>query len=102
MEIQPLNSLFPVPAADASQGTGRDTAQEGVKSFQDLLGQALQSVNDLQTNAQQLAGEVATGDASSFHDAVIASEKALLAFQLTTQVQNKVVQAYNQIMSMQI
>ena len=66
------------------------------------MNQALQSVNALQTNAQQLAGEVATGDASSFHDAVIASEKALLALQLTTQVQSKVVNAYNQIMNMQI
>jgi flagellar hook-basal body complex protein FliE len=102
MEIQPLSSLFPVPAAEASQGAAGDTAQAGVKSFADLLNQALQSVNTLQDNAQQLAGQVATGDASSFHDAVIASEKALLAFQLTTQVQTKVVEAYNQIMSMQI
>jgi flagellar hook-basal body complex protein FliE len=98
MEIQPLNSLFPVPATETSQ----DPAQAGANSFSDLLGQALQSVDALQNNAQQLAGQVATGDAGSFHDAVIASEKALLAFQLTTQVQNKVVSAYNQIMNMQI
>jgi flagellar hook-basal body complex protein FliE len=102
MEIQPLSSLFPVATADASQGTAGDTVQAGVKSFSDLLNQALQSVNSMQNNAQQLAGQVATGDASSFHDAVIASEKAMLALQLTSQVQNKAVQAYNTIMSMQI
>ena len=102
MEIPSLNSLFPVPATETSQGTAQDSAQDGVNSFRDLLGQALQGVEDLQNNAQQLAGQVATGDASSFHDAVIASEKALLAFQLTTQVQTKVVEAYNQIMNMQI
>ena len=102
MEIPSLNSLFPVPATEASQDTTQDSAQDGVNSFKELLDQALQGVEDLQNNAQQLAGQVATGDASSFHDAVIASEKALLAFQLTTQVQTKVVDAYNQIMSMQI
>jgi flagellar hook-basal body complex protein FliE len=102
MEIQPLSSLFPAPATETSESTAGDTAQEGVKSFNDLLNQALQSVDALQKNAQQLAGEVAMGDASSFHDAVIASEKALLAFQLTAQVQTKVVAAYNQIMNMQI
>ncbi len=102
MEISSLSSLFPVPATETSQDTAQGSAQDGVNSFKDLLDQALQSVDALQNNAQQLAGQVATGDASSFHDAVIASEKALLAFQLTTQVQTKVVEAYNQIMSMQI
>jgi flagellar hook-basal body complex protein FliE len=102
MEIQPLSSLFPVSSSAASQGTAGDTVQAGVKSFGDLLNQALQGVNSLQNNAQQLAGQVATGDASSFHDAVIASEKAMLSLQLASQVQNKVIQAYNTIMSMQI
>jgi flagellar hook-basal body complex protein FliE len=102
MEIQPLNSLFPVPATEASNSAAANTTQEGINSFKDMLDQALQGVDALQKNAQQLAGQVATGDASSFHDAVIASEKALLAFQLTTTVQSKVVAAYNQIMAMQI
>ena len=98
MEIQPLSSLMPAPTADAS----KDTAQDGVNSFEDLLNQALQGVDALQKNAQQLDSEVATGDASSFHDAVIASEKALLAFQLTAQIQNKVIGAYNQVMQIQM
>jgi flagellar hook-basal body complex protein FliE len=102
MEIQPLSSLIPASAADASGSAANSPAQEGVNSFKNLLDQALQGVDALQQNAQQLAGEVATGDASSFHDAVIASEKALLAVQLTAQVQNKVVAAYTAIMSMQI
>lgn len=111
MEIQPI-SLIPSSVTDGSgsvanvmDGSGNvanSPAQEGINSFQDLLNQALQGVNGLQQNAQQLAGEVATGDASSFNDAVVASEKALLALQLTTQVQNKVISAYTAIMSLQI
>jgi flagellar hook-basal body complex protein FliE len=102
MEIQPLSSLFPVSAADGSGSQAQSTIADGVSSFENLLGNALQGVNSLQNDAQQQAAAVATGNASSFNDAAVASEKALLALQLTTQVQNKVVAAYNQIMQMQI
>lgn len=102
MEIQPLSSLIPVTTPDASGSAVQSPAKEGIDSFKNLLDQALQGVDALQQNAQQLAGQVATGDASSFHDAIIASEKALMAIQLTAQVQNKVVAAYNAMMNMQI
>jgi flagellar hook-basal body complex protein FliE len=102
MEIQPISSLMPASSADASGSSTQTPAQDGISSFKDLLDQALQGVDALQKDAQQQAGAVATGDASSFHDAIIASEKALLAFQLTAQIQNKVIGAYNQVMQMQM
>lgn len=98
MEIQATSLLSPMPAAE----TQKSTAQEGANSFKDLLDRALQGVDALQKNAEQAAANVATGNADSFHEAVIAGEKASLALLLTTQVQNKIVDAYNEMMRMQL
>jgi flagellar hook-basal body complex protein FliE len=98
MEILPSMPILPVSESDVP----RATVQEGVKSFKDLLDKALQGVDELQKNAQQLAAQVATGDASSFHEAVIASSRAALALDLAVQVQTKVIDAYSEISRMSI
>ncbi len=98
MEIQFAPLLSPASTTTTQPGSARD----GINSFKELLDQALQGVDALQKNAEQTAADVATGNASSFHEAVIAGEKASLALLLTTQVQNKIVDAYNDIMRMQL
>lgn len=98
MEISSTSLLSSIPAQEPQKSSVR----EGMSSFKDLLDQALQSVDALQKNAEQAAGNVATGNATSFHEAIIASEKASLAFLLTTQIQNKIVDAYNEMMRMQL
>jgi flagellar hook-basal body complex protein FliE len=93
--LQPINQITESPTVSGSQ------VSEGAKSFQQLLQQALSAVNGLQQDSQLQAGQVAAGDADSFHEAVIASEKASLALQLAVQVQGKVIDAYNKMMQMQ-
>jgi flagellar hook-basal body complex protein FliE len=98
LSIQPI---MPITSLTESKSVD-NIVNNGAKSFQDILNNALQSVNNLQNDAADKAVQVAMGDASSFHEAVIASEKASLALQLTAQVESKVVDAYNQVMHMQI
>lgn len=98
MEIQPAASLFPTTAPGSQQSSG----QGGINSFKHLLDQALNSVDTLQKQAEQAAESVAAGNASNFHDAIIASQKASLALMLTAQIQNKIVEAYNTMMQMQL
>ena len=98
MMIQDLGPVL-FPKQDAA---GVSTVQKETKSFQDLFNQAVNKVDNLQKDAEIKASDVAMGDAGSFHQAVVASEKAMLALQLTVQVQNKVVEAYNEVMRMQI
>ncbi|MBI2321465.1 MAG: flagellar hook-basal body complex protein FliE [Chloroflexi bacterium] len=45
---------------------------------------------------------VATGDEVDLHDAVIAQERAALAFRLTLQVRNKLLEAYHELTRMQV
>ncbi|HHV35314.1 MAG TPA: flagellar hook-basal body complex protein FliE [Syntrophomonadaceae bacterium] len=90
--IQPLTGKTLFPKTDISNEA----------SFKDLFGSALHQVNSLQKDAERKAGEVVLGDANSFHEVVIATEKAALALQLLVQFQNKAVDAYHEIMRIQL
>ena len=71
-------------------------------SFGDYLNNAVSKVNDLQIEAQEYKKLLATGDIDNLHSVTIAAEKANIAFQLTMSIRSKVVDAYREIMRMQI
>jgi flagellar hook-basal body complex protein FliE len=72
------------------------------KSFGQYLKDALMEVNRLEKQADNLTKKLAAGEDVDIHDVMIATEKANIALQLTIQVRNKAVEAYNEIMRMQI
>jgi flagellar hook-basal body complex protein FliE len=67
-------------------------------SFEKLLAQALEPVNNLQNEAADLDSKLAAGKLEYVHQAMVTAEKASLALNLTIQVRNKVVEAYQEIM----
>jgi flagellar hook-basal body complex protein FliE len=73
-----------------------------LKSFSNLLEEAISKVNTLQNKADQMMEKLATGEVKDLHQVMIALEEANLALQLTLQIRNKVVEAYQEIMRMQI
>lgn len=78
-------------------------AAAGMPSFGDLLGQAINKVNQTQSTANQLATAFEMGQGGvDLTDVMIASQKASVSFQAMTQVRNKLVQAYQDIMQMSI
>jgi len=86
-----LGNLKPSPELAGSGG-----------SFGTLLQQAVDRVNGTQYDADAAARAFALGQAPSVHDTMIAMEKADLSLRLTTKVRNKVVEAYQEIMRMQV
>lgn len=78
----------------------KDKVQE--KSFGEILKGHLVEVNQLQTSADASAQKLASGQDKDIHNTMIAMEKADVAFQLTLQVRNKVLEAYQEIMRMQV
>ena len=115
MNIQ-ANNLYAELQAMASQVSGAPTtiqpnlenSLQGISNpsssnFGDLLQQAVNNVNDLQSKSGELKNAVEMGDRSvSLAEAMIASNKAGIAFEATVQVRNKLVDAYKQIMSMPV
>ncbi|HPT83280.1 MAG TPA: flagellar hook-basal body complex protein FliE [Limnochordia bacterium] len=75
--------------------------QEPAKNFQDYLQDALQEVNQLQQQSDVALNKLLTGEIE-FHDAMIVAEKANLALQLTMAIRTKLIEAYQEIMRMQV
>lgn len=75
----------------------------GQSSFADMLGQAIGKVNDTQQASTQLSNAFEIGKSGvDLTDVMIASQKASVSFQALTQVRNKLVQAYQDIMQMPV
>jgi flagellar hook-basal body complex protein FliE len=69
--------------------------------FSDLIKDAVGQVDSLQSQAQAAVTGLMTGTGVDVHTAMIATQKASMAFELSLAVRNKAVQAYQQVMSMQ-
>ena len=69
--------------------------------FADLLGDAVGEVGRLEGQAQNAVTGLMTGSGVDVHQAMIATEKASMAFELSLAVRNKAIQAYQSVMGMQ-
>ena len=71
--------------------------------FADALKSSLDQVNKVQQESVKLSRDFTVGDPNTnLQDVVVAMQKSSIAFQQTVQVRNKVVQAYHDIMNMQV
>jgi flagellar hook-basal body complex protein FliE len=78
-------------------------APEPGQGFGELLKASMNAVNDAQTKASDMAAALERGDKSvALPEVMIALQKACLSFQAMTEVRNKLVNAYQEIMNMPI
>jgi flagellar hook-basal body complex protein FliE len=75
---------------------------ESQKSFASFLNESLDKVNGLQTESDILTEKMALGQNVDLHQVMIASQKASVSMQLTLEVRNKAVEAYQEMMRMQV
>lgn len=72
-------------------------------TFGELLGQAVNNVNALQQGSSALAARYERGEPGvSLEQVMVASQKASVSFQALTQVRNRLVEAYQDVMNMPI
>lgn len=72
------------------------------KQFSNYLNEAINKVNDQSVEVNGLTEQFATGNLEDVHKLMIANEKSLIQLELTVQVRNKVIEAYQEIMRTQI
>jgi flagellar hook-basal body complex protein FliE len=92
-------------AARVQAKTGAASATSGVEapSFQTTFSQALKGISQSQNQATAMQREVQFDNPTvSLEDTMIAAQKAQLGFQSAVQFRNKLVQAYTDIMNMQV
>jgi flagellar hook-basal body complex protein FliE len=92
-EIEPPKWLQP----EARRRTDAPYADFGA-----MLREVIGQVNDAQQHAADLAERFARGEPVDEQTLVLAMERASLAFQLTLQVRNKVLDAYQEVMRLQV
>lgn len=78
------------------------TGKEAGPSFADTLKEAVNNVNQLHLDADRKAQELATGKTDDIAGVMIATEKADIALRAMVQVRNKIIDAYQEIMKMQV
>jgi flagellar hook-basal body complex protein FliE len=89
-------------ATSANKLTENSGTAEGQKSFADTLKETLSSVNQLQKDSDQKIQELATGKTDDIASVMITAEKADIALRAMVQVRNKIIDAYQDIMKMQV
>lgn len=82
----------------ASAATGVDVGQQ----FKNVLDSAISDLNQQNKVTDQLTTQLMTGDLNDIHKLMIENEKAAIHLELAVQVRNKVIEAYQEIMRMQI
>ena len=109
MAISPISALSPGAISGfsgldkiGSAASVGDAPSSGASSFADVLTSALDSVSEAHATADDLAVQAATGDLNAVHDYTIAAAEAQLMTQLTVEIRNRAVEAFNDIMRTQV
>lgn len=101
--VDSLLAQMRIAAAAAGLREPAAAAQTGKADFANVLKSSLDSVAQAQTKSEEMQKAFVLGDDRvSLSDTMIAMQKAGIGLQTTVQVRNKFVQAYNDIMNMQV
>ena len=81
---------------------GVEPTKQGQPGFGDMLSNAIKEVDGMQKNAHEQVEGLVLGKNANPHEAMIALEKADVAFQLMNAVRSKIVRAYEEVMRAQV
>ncbi|HZJ84479.1 MAG TPA: flagellar hook-basal body complex protein FliE [Syntrophomonadaceae bacterium] len=96
------NIIQPSFFINKNQFENSPTTKNSHSNFMSYLKTALNEVDALQKEATFSASQLILGEEENLHNTVLAYEKANLALQLTIEVRNKIVEAFQEIMRIQM
>lgn len=99
MSIEAISYLPATQAIDAADKTA--TATTG-SDFSSWLNQQVDVLNKQMVDSDNQLRSLAMGNAENLHQVMISLEKTKLSFELALQVRNKLLEAYQDVMRMQI
>jgi flagellar hook-basal body complex protein FliE len=95
------NTIQGLPATNLGASSQAASGVNGQSDFFETLQGAMSQVEQLHGDAQGKVAGMLSGTGEDVHSAMIAVEKAGLAFEMMVQVRNKIVQAYQTVSQMQ-
>ena len=100
MRAYSINS--PAVGTSPTMPTGTPAAGNAGGGFGQALTDAISNISESQNAADNASVRMAAGDPIDLHEVMLARETASLQFQLAVQVRNKLVEAYQDVMRMQV
>ena len=95
-------SVQQVFASGSQSTTNSTTPFEAQKSFASVLKDSINQVNQSQLEADTMTEKLAQGQNVDLHQVMIAQQKANITLQATLEIRNKVIDAYQEMMRMQV
>lgn len=100
MEIKAIENGIGISKAFPEFGKiGASSTAEGVGRF---FSELVSKVNDIQVQSDKSIQGLASGENKNLHEVMIEVEKASISFQFMSQVRNKALEAYQEVMRMQV
>ena len=97
MNINSINNVF----SGAQKAAKANEAKEN-KEFSNVLSDAIDYIEETEEQSDAATEALLTGESDDVHTALIASQKAEIAVSYAVQIRNKMIEAYNDIMNMQV
>lgn len=97
-----VSSIQPILNLIGSQNASKGSASSADSIFADLLKDAINNTEETSDVDKANTDALLSGEVNNLHDITIAQAEAELALDLTVQIRNKVVDAYQEIMRMQV
>jgi flagellar hook-basal body complex protein FliE len=99
MSIAPISAIEAMPPAAATELTG---VQDVTGTAFDKLVSSLDTLNSQLVNSQQAVTQLALGNTDNLHRVMMNLEQTRLSFELALAVRNKALEAYQDLMRMQV
>ncbi|HLS07200.1 MAG TPA: flagellar hook-basal body complex protein FliE [Bacillota bacterium] len=100
--IENINRLSMVSSPQSTRQPSIQDTPVKRQSFANHLQTALEHVDHLQKLSDEKTKQMVNGEITDLHDVMITAQKASLTLETTVQIQRKVIDAYNEIMRMQV
>lgn len=97
--MQPIQGIQPTPLQNAPKSPEVDEAE---KNFAQMLSGIVGEVENQQKSADNAVQQLHAGGEKNLHEAMIAMEQADISIRFMVQVRNKALEAYQEIMRMQV
>lgn len=88
--------------SDSAGGKTGQSNHTGKSEFLDMLENGIKEVNSSSQEAEKSSMDLASGKSSNIHETMLAVTKAELGFNMMVQMRNKVIEAYQEVMRMQV
>ncbi|WP_053076467.1 flagellar hook-basal body complex protein FliE [Caenimonas sp. SL110] len=97
-----LHALFPTDMVPDARNPVASSSAASVGGFADMMTKGISEVNQQLLASQTGLQRLATGDTQNLHQVMIQLEESRASFQLMMQVRNRLLEAYQDVMKMQI